>query len=297
MTRRMSSNTALLLALVVVSLADGAVAQYFYPRAERAPTELWFLLGYTTVLFAWYAIDSDHRGYKRSRSLNLAFVALGILALPYYLFRTRGAKAGFIALGWFLLIGIFIGPLNYVGKYATYYVLQRTITPAMAVPQQSIRYPDLTDEKLAEFEQFYSPIAATLTAFAERHNLRIEKYRYAQANWSFEFRLTEYGSRGHLQVLRVRDEQVMVVGSADHLDLWACRRLVTNGGVGEVTLPRDAAQVADALEEVLIRIVTLPISEMRPDGGDHPSWCVDRDQVRAGLAAMPLVKMDKLKGL
>lgn len=292
MTRRMSSNTALLLALIVVSLADGAVAQYFYPRVARAPTELWFLLGYTTVLFAWYAIDSDHRGYKRSRWLNLAFVALGILALPYYLFRTRGAKAGFIALGWFLLIGIFIGPLNYVGMYATYYVLQRTMTPAMAAPQQMIRDPDLTDEKLAEFEQFYSPIAATLTAFAERHNLRIEKYRYAQANWSFEFRMAEKGSRGHLQVLRVRDEQVMVVGSADHLDFKECRRLVTNGGVGQVTLPRDATQVADALEDVLIRIVTLPISEMRPDGGDHPQWCVDANQARAALAAMPLVKMD-----
>jgi hypothetical protein len=66
--------------------------------------------------------------------------------------------------------------------------------------------------------------------------------------------------------------------------------------VGEVTLPRDAAQVADALEDVLIRIVTLPISEMRSDGGDHPPWCVQADQTRAGLAAMPLVKMDKLKG-
>jgi hypothetical protein len=294
MTRRMSSNTALLLALIVLSLADGAVAQYFYPRAERAPTELWFLLGYTAVLFEWYVIDSDHRGYKRSRSLNWGFVALGILALPYYLFRARGAKAGFIALGWFLLIGIFIGPLNYVGRYATYYVLQRTITPVMAAPQQMIRDPDLTDEKLAEFEQFYSPIAATLTAFAERHNLRIEKYRYAQANWSFEFRMAEYGSRGHIQALRVRDEQVMVVGHADHLDLWRCRRLVTNGGVGEVTLPRDAAQVGDALEDVLTRIVTLPISEMRPDGGGHSSWCAEREanQVRAGLAAMPLVKMD-----
>jgi hypothetical protein len=121
----MSPKTVLLLALVIVSLADGAVAQYLYPRAERAPSEIWFLLGYTTVLFAWYAIDSDRRGYVRSRSLNLAMVALAIVALPYYLFRTRGAKGGFIALGGFLLVGICIGPLNYVGMYATYYVLQR----------------------------------------------------------------------------------------------------------------------------------------------------------------------------
>ena len=56
----------------------------------------------------------------------MALVALGALALPYYLFRTRGAKGGFIALGWLFLIGSGIVVLNLVGMYTTFYALQRT---------------------------------------------------------------------------------------------------------------------------------------------------------------------------
>jgi hypothetical protein len=121
----MSPKTTLLLAIFALSLADGAVGQYFYPRADFPPSAIWFTIGYITILFAWYAIDSDQRGYKRSKSLNVAIVALGVLALPYYLFRTRGAKAGFIALGWLVLVGVSIEVLNYVGAYAAYYGLQR----------------------------------------------------------------------------------------------------------------------------------------------------------------------------
>jgi hypothetical protein len=170
------------------------------------------------------------------------------------------------------------------------------MTPAMAAPQPATFFdPDLTEEKLAEFERFFSPIASTVLGFAERHNLgAVEKYRWAHAQWVFDFRLAEEGSRGHLQVGRTVDEQVSIMGTTDHLDLKAYRRLVSVGAIGRVTVPRDAAQVADALEDVLIRIVTLPISEMRPDGWDHSSWRVEREanQVRAGLASLTLVKMD-----
>ena len=58
--------------------------------------------------------------------------------------------------------------------------------------------PDLTDAKLADFERFFAPLA--LEAFAQRHNLQVEKYRYAWPNWSFHFRIDDEGSRGHLQV-------------------------------------------------------------------------------------------------
>jgi hypothetical protein len=170
------------------------------------------------------------------------------------------------------------------------------MTPAMAAPQPATFYdPDLTEEKLAEFERFFSPIAPTIMAFAERHNLqKIEKYRWAHAQWIFDFRMAEEGSRGFLQVARTLSEQVHIGGTADHLDLKEGVRLVSKEEIGNVVVPRESLQVADALEDVLVRIVTLPLAEMRPDGGDHSRWRMEREgnQVRAALAALPLVRMD-----
>ena len=93
--------------------------------------------------------------------------------------------------------------------------------PAYARATRRIRIvvdPDLTEEKLAEFERFFSPLAPMLAAFAERHNLQVEKYRYAQLNWSFYFRIDEEGSRGHLQVQRADDNRVFIAGSRDRLE-------------------------------------------------------------------------------
>jgi hypothetical protein len=56
-----------------------------------------------------------------------------------------------------------------------------------------IRDPDLTDAMLADFERRYAPLAPMLVAFAKRHNLRLEKYHYAQPNWSFHCRIGESG--------------------------------------------------------------------------------------------------------
>lgn len=55
------------------------------------------------LVFTWYYLDSDVRGYRRTPLLNISIVAVGIVAIPYYLLRSRGAHRGLRACGLFLL--------------------------------------------------------------------------------------------------------------------------------------------------------------------------------------------------
>ena len=64
------------------------------------------------LVFLWFYHDTDMRNYRRSAILNIMVVSIGLIAIPYYLFRSRGAVAGFRAValflfavsGWFLLV-------------------------------------------------------------------------------------------------------------------------------------------------------------------------------------------------
>jgi hypothetical protein len=49
--------------------------------------------------FTWFRADSFHRSFARSTTLNVAFVGLTVLVLPYYLVKSRGLKAGIMAIG------------------------------------------------------------------------------------------------------------------------------------------------------------------------------------------------------
>jgi hypothetical protein len=48
--------------------------------------------------FMWFRADAMQRSFHRSAGLNVAFVGLTIIVLPYYLIRSRGPKSGFIAI-------------------------------------------------------------------------------------------------------------------------------------------------------------------------------------------------------
>lgn len=49
-------------------------------------------------MFAWFVIDARGRGYKASIVLKLAMPTITIVALPYYLLRSRGLRGGVRAL-------------------------------------------------------------------------------------------------------------------------------------------------------------------------------------------------------
>ena len=120
----MSSKTLVLLMLAAASLLSGVVDQYFYPGQELPPTAIAFAVVAAFLIFWWYRLDSSQLGYRRSPWLNIGVVALPIIALPYYFFRTRGAKRGAAYSFVTLVAFIFIGVLAVAGAYATYYGLQ-----------------------------------------------------------------------------------------------------------------------------------------------------------------------------
>ncbi|UHQ18775.1 hypothetical protein LVB87_11340 [Lysobacter sp. KIS68-7] len=120
----MAPKNIVWLALAVVSFLSGMADQYFYPGIPYPPTIIVATIACLLLLFAWYRIDAEQRGYRRSRLLDIGVILLAIVALPYYFFRSRGAKGGLLATG--ALIAAWIGSsmLVFAGSVATYYGLQ-----------------------------------------------------------------------------------------------------------------------------------------------------------------------------
>jgi len=72
-------------------------------------------------VFVWYRLDAEERGYPRSPLLNVGVIAITVLALPYYLFRTRRFPRGLYATVAFLALGVAYSLLQYAGAYAVYF--------------------------------------------------------------------------------------------------------------------------------------------------------------------------------
>jgi hypothetical protein len=121
---RLGAKSMVLMLVALASFLSGAVGQYHWPGSMQAPSDLWFLAVFALLGFAWYRLDSDQRSYRRTPLLNVAVIAIAAIALPYYFFRSRGAKRGFMALGVFILFVLASGLLTMAGSYFTYYVLQ-----------------------------------------------------------------------------------------------------------------------------------------------------------------------------
>ena len=120
----MNPKSAILMAGAALSAAAGAIAQYFYPYAESSPVDIVFTVIGVLLIFAWYRFDSAQTGYRRSAGLNIAVIAIAIIGLPYYFFRSRGAKRSLIATLLFLLTIIGSGLLTFAGRAIVYYGLQ-----------------------------------------------------------------------------------------------------------------------------------------------------------------------------
>jgi len=120
----MNPKILVLVLLAVTAFVQGAIGQFVAPGQPFPKSDIVFMLLGTVLVFIWYRLDSNQRGYRRTPWLNVCVVGLSIIALPYYFFRSRGARDGFIALGLFLLCVVFFGVLGTAGEYATYYGLQ-----------------------------------------------------------------------------------------------------------------------------------------------------------------------------
>jgi peptidoglycan/LPS O-acetylase OafA/YrhL len=92
----MNSRRALALLLFVLA-AYGAVIGYYSTFNLDPPRGLDFFFLPATVIpiYLWYRHDADERKYQRSALLGGSIIMFSLVAVPYYLVRSRpsGAKA------------------------------------------------------------------------------------------------------------------------------------------------------------------------------------------------------------
>ena len=83
-----------LILLVAFTLVAGLVdARQELGHAEAPAWSLVSTLVFSFLCFYWYRLDSVARGYRPSAWLNVGIVMLAIVAVPYYLARSRPAGA------------------------------------------------------------------------------------------------------------------------------------------------------------------------------------------------------------
>jgi len=122
----MIRNTKLVayISFFIVGFASGIAHQLVAPETLMAPVDFPFMLLGALAIFAWYVADSNQRDYRRSLILNIFVIGISVLALPYYLLRTRGILKGVLAIAMFILFTLAYMFLQYVGSLAAWYVWQ-----------------------------------------------------------------------------------------------------------------------------------------------------------------------------
>ena len=120
----LNPKSIVLVAYAVVSFLSGVADQYFYPGVAHPPTSFAYMVVGILLIFAWYRLDADQRGFRRSIGLNVGVIGFAIIGLPYYLFRSRGAKRGCIATVVALAFCVASVLLTGAGMYVAYYYLQ-----------------------------------------------------------------------------------------------------------------------------------------------------------------------------
>jgi hypothetical protein len=114
----MKPNHILVLLLLYIAALSGMAS---YLDARRIAEPQWSvvvtsIMG-SLLVFWWYWADSTSRSYRRSPLLNVAIVAVGFLAVPYYLLRSRErgrrllAFAGMFGFVLLMVVAMVVGAL------------------------------------------------------------------------------------------------------------------------------------------------------------------------------------------
>ena len=86
----MQNKTILILLFLTLGLS-GACSEYYasHHRATPKAFDILFLVVSTVLVYRWYYLDAAARAYRRTALVGGAVIMLPLLALPYYLFRSR----------------------------------------------------------------------------------------------------------------------------------------------------------------------------------------------------------------
>ncbi|MBQ0936898.1 hypothetical protein [Ideonella paludis] len=85
-------NSKIILIVLFLTLGlSGACSGYYesHHRATPKAFDILFLAVSTVLVYRWYYLDAAARAYRRTALLGGAVIMLPLLALPYYLFRSR----------------------------------------------------------------------------------------------------------------------------------------------------------------------------------------------------------------
>lgn len=95
----MTSRRALLCLFLTIVLF-GAITGYYGAHDRDPPKIIDFAgsLGLLALTYVWYYVDAAERSYRRTGALGAAIILISIVAVPYYLFRSRGPGEKFKAL-------------------------------------------------------------------------------------------------------------------------------------------------------------------------------------------------------
>lgn len=118
------ARTAIVAGALALGYAGGLARGFLAPGQDLSAVDIPFVLAGTMLTFLWFRIDTDRTGYRRSPLLNVAVIAISILALPYYFLRSRGIRHGIAASGLFLAVAVAYSLLQFAGECSVYSLLR-----------------------------------------------------------------------------------------------------------------------------------------------------------------------------
>lgn len=92
--KQMNDKKQLYLIALISAPALGALVQAMAGDALFSIRDFPSALLSVLLVFAWYRLDTNARGIERHIRGNCVFVCFTVLALPVYLFKTRGWLQG-----------------------------------------------------------------------------------------------------------------------------------------------------------------------------------------------------------
>lgn len=114
----MSGKNIALGSLLGLAFLSGLL-EHWFAASHVAPTlSTGHLAISVALIFTWFYLDSRERNYQSTVALRLFIAGLTVFALPYYFFRSRGARLGFKAVGLAVLVFISAMILYRFGTWA-----------------------------------------------------------------------------------------------------------------------------------------------------------------------------------